>query len=88
MRCLNDGEFSGWFASPGKMQFGSGWWFLDQIDGMTRQIEALSQLGLLSQFVGMITDSRSFLVVHAARIFPAVALQYLGQRYPARTAAE
>ena len=45
----------------GKLQFGSGWWFLDQIDGMTRQIEALSQIGLLGRFVGMLTDSRSFL---------------------------
>ena len=46
---------------PVKMQLGSGWWFNDQLDGMTRQIEALSQLGLLSRFVGMLTDSRSFL---------------------------
>lgn len=48
-------------SSAGKIQFGSGWWFLDQMDGMTRQIEALSQLGLISRFVGMLTDSRSFL---------------------------
>ncbi|MEM6395168.1 MAG: glucuronate isomerase [Bacteroidota bacterium] len=46
---------------PGKMQFGSGWWFLDQLDGMTRQMNALSNMGLLSRFVGMLTDSRSFL---------------------------
>ncbi len=46
---------------PGKMQFGSGWWFLDQKDGMQKQINALSNLGLLSRFVGMLTDSRSFL---------------------------
>jgi len=46
---------------PGKMQFGSGWWFCDQKDGMERQINALSLLGLLSRFVGMLTDSRSFL---------------------------
>ncbi|MEI6234920.1 MAG: glucuronate isomerase [Planctomycetota bacterium] len=46
---------------PGKLQFGSGWWFLDQLDGMTKQIESLSNIGLLSRFVGMITDSRSFL---------------------------
>jgi len=46
---------------PGKMQFGSGWWFLDQKDGMERQMNALSNLGLLSRFVGMLTDSRSFL---------------------------
>jgi len=48
-------------SCPGKIQFGSGWWFNDQLDGITRQIEALSQLGLLSRFVGMLTDSRSFL---------------------------
>lgn len=46
---------------PGKMQFGSGWWFNDQKDGMERQINSLSNLGLLSRFVGMLTDSRSFL---------------------------
>lgn len=46
---------------PGKMQFGSGWWFLDQKDGMERQMNTLSVLGLLSRFVGMLTDSRSFL---------------------------
>jgi glucuronate isomerase len=46
---------------PGKMQWGSGWWFLDQKDGMEKQINALSNLGLLSRFVGMLTDSRSFL---------------------------
>jgi glucuronate isomerase len=45
---------------PGKLQFGSGWWFLDQKEGMEWQINALSNLGLLSRFVGMITDSRSF----------------------------
>lgn len=46
---------------PGKIQFGSGWWFLDQKDGMQKQMNALSVLGLLSRFVGMLTDSRSFL---------------------------
>ena len=46
---------------PGKMQYGSGWWFLDQIHGMEKQMNALSDLGLLSRFVGMLTDSRSFL---------------------------
>ncbi|TKC02699.1 glucuronate isomerase [Pedobacter cryotolerans] len=45
----------------GKVQWGSGWWFLDQKQGMINQINALSNLGLLSQFVGMLTDSRSFL---------------------------
>ena len=46
---------------PGKIQFGSGWWFLDQKNGMERQMNSLSLLGLLSRFVGMLTDSRSFL---------------------------
>ncbi len=46
---------------PGKVQFGSGWWFNDQLDGMQQQLEMLSQTGLLSRFVGMLTDSRSFL---------------------------
>jgi glucuronate isomerase len=45
----------------GKIQFGSGWWFLDQKEGMEWQMNALSQLGLLSRFIGMITDSRSFM---------------------------
>lgn len=52
---FNDGSI------PGKVQFGSGWWFLDQKDGMERQMNALSNMGLLSRFVGMVTDSRSFL---------------------------
>lgn len=46
---------------PGKMQFGSGWWFLDQKEGMEKQMNTLSNMGLLSHFVGMLTDSRSFL---------------------------
>lgn len=54
------GNFQGG-ALPGRVQFGSGWWFLDQQEGMEWQINALSQLGLLSSFVGMLTDSRSFL---------------------------
>ena len=45
----------------GKMQWGSSWWFLDQKDGMTKQINALSNMGVLSCFIGMLTDSRSFL---------------------------
>jgi glucuronate isomerase len=52
---FNDGSI------PGKIQFGSAWWFLDQKDGMTRQLNALSNMGLLSRMVGMLTDSRSFL---------------------------
>ncbi|MDO5981406.1 glucuronate isomerase [Flavivirga spongiicola] len=46
---------------PGKMQWGSGWWYLDQKDGIEKQLNALSNIGLLSHFVGMLTDSRSFL---------------------------
>jgi glucuronate isomerase len=52
---FNDG------SSAGKVQWGSGWWFLDQKDGMTRQVNTLSNMGLLSRFIGMLTDSRSFL---------------------------
>jgi glucuronate isomerase len=47
--------------SRGKIQFGAAWWFMDQLDGMEKQINALSQIGILSCFVGMLTDSRSFL---------------------------
>ncbi|MDE3142795.1 MAG: glucuronate isomerase [Bacteroidota bacterium] len=52
---FNDGTVEG------KIQYGSAWWFLDQKDGMTKQINALSNMGLLSKFIGMLTDSRSFL---------------------------
>ena len=64
---------------PGKMQFGAAWWFLDQIDGMTRQIEALSQLGLLSRFVGMLTDSRSFLSYVRHDYFRRLLCNILGE---------
>lgn len=64
--------------TAGKMQFGSGWWFLDQLDGMRRQIEALSQLGLLSQFVGMLTDSRSFLSYTRHEYFRRLLCNILG----------
>lgn len=52
---FNDG------SSRGKIQWGSGWWFLDQLDGMTDQMNVLSNMGLISCFIGMLTDSRSFL---------------------------
>ncbi len=55
------GNFQDGRYGAGKIQFGSGWWFLDQKDGMEKQMTALSNLGLLSRFVGMLTDSRSFL---------------------------
>lgn len=58
------GNFQG-DGIAGKIQFGSGWWFNDQKDGMERQLQQLSQLGLLSQFVGMLTDSRSFFILHS-----------------------
>jgi glucuronate isomerase len=63
---------------PGKMQFGSGWWFLDQKDGMEAQINTLSQLGLLSQFVGMLTDSRSFLSYTRHEYFRRILCNLLG----------
>ena len=62
----------------GRMQFGSGWWFNDQKDGMLRQLEALSQLGLLSRFVGMLTDSRSFLSYTRHEYFRRILCNLLG----------
>jgi glucuronate isomerase len=62
----------------GKMQYGSGWWFLDQKDGMERQIASLSSLGLLSQFVGMLTDSRSFLSYPRHEYFRRILCNMLG----------
>lgn len=64
--------------TPGKMQLGSGWWFNDQKDGMRRQIEALSQLGLLSRFVGMLTDSRSFTSYPRHEYFRRILCSILG----------
>jgi glucuronate isomerase len=63
---------------PGKMQYGSGWWFLDQKDGIERQLNALSNLGLLSRFVGMLTDSRSFLSFPRHDYFRRVLCNILG----------
>ena len=63
---------------PGKMQYGAAWWFLDQIDGMTKQIEALSNMGVLSQFVGMLTDSRSFLSYPRHEYFRRLLCNILG----------
>lgn len=64
---------------PGKIQFGSGWWFLDQKDGMEKQINALSVLGLLSRFVGMLTDSRSFLSYPRHEYFRRTLCNLLGR---------
>lgn len=63
---------------PGKMQFGSGWWFLDQKDGMEKQMNALSALGLLSRFVGMLTDSRSFLSYPRHEYFRRILCNLIG----------
>jgi len=63
---------------PGKMQWGSGWWFLDQKDGMEKQLNALSNLGLLSRFVGMLTDSRSFLSYTRHEYFRRTLCNLLG----------
>ncbi|MBN1787969.1 MAG: glucuronate isomerase [Sedimentisphaerales bacterium] len=63
---------------PGKIQFGSGWWFLDQKDGMEKQMTALSNLGLLSRFVGMLTDSRSFLSYPRHEYFRRILCNLLG----------
>jgi glucuronate isomerase len=64
---------------PGKMQYGSAWWFLDQLDGMTEQMNALSNMGLLSRFVGMVTDSRSFLSYSRHEYFRRLVCNLLGE---------
>lgn len=69
---FNDGSVKG------KVQFGSGWWFLDQKDGMERQMNALSNMGLISCFVGMLTDSRSFLSFPRHEYFRRVLCNLLG----------
>jgi glucuronate isomerase len=63
----------------GKMQFGSGWWFNDQKDGMERQLNALSNMGLLSRFVGMLTDSRSFLSYPRHEYFRRILCELFGR---------
>ncbi len=70
--CFQDGSV------PGKMQYGSAWWFLDQLDGMTKQMNALSNLGLLSRFVGMVTDSRSFLSYSRHEYFRRLLCNLIG----------
>jgi len=69
---FNDGSF------PGKIQFGSGWWFLDQKEGMEWQLNALANLGLLSRFVGMLTDSRSFLSYPRHDYFRRIVCNLIG----------
>ncbi len=70
---FNDGSIAG------KIQWGSGWWFLDQKDGMTRQLNTLSNMGLLSRFVGMLTDSRSFLSFPRHEYFRRILCNLLGE---------
>jgi glucuronate isomerase len=70
---FNDGSIKG------KIQFGSAWWFLDQKDGMTKQIIALSNMGLLSRLVGMLTDSRSFLSFPRHEYFRRLICDIFGQ---------
>ena len=70
---FNDGSVKG------KVQFGSGWWFLDQKDGMTKQMNALSNMGLISCFVGMLTDSRSFLSFPRHEYFRRILCNLFGQ---------
>ncbi len=65
-------------SSPGKMQYGSAWWFLDQKDGMEDQINVLSNMGLMSRFVGMLTDSRSFLSYPRHEYFRRILCNVLG----------
>jgi len=68
----NDGSVAG------KMQFGSAWWFLDQKDGMIKQLNALSNMGLLSRLVGMLTDSRSFMSFPRHEYFRRLLCNLLG----------
>ena len=62
--CFHDG------ATAGKVQFGSAWWFNDHLDGMEKQLRDLANIGVLSRFVGMLTDSRSFPVLSPPRVLP------------------
>ncbi|HEX2682637.1 MAG TPA: glucuronate isomerase [Ferruginibacter sp.] len=70
---FNDGSVEG------KIQFGSAWWFLDQKDGMIKQINALSNMGLLSKFVGMLTDSRSFMSYPRHEYFRRILCNMFGE---------
>jgi glucuronate isomerase len=70
---FNDGSVRG------KVQFGSAWWFLDQKDGMEKQINTLSSLGMLSCFVGMLTDSRSFLSFPRHEYFRRILCNLIGR---------
>jgi glucuronate isomerase len=66
-------------TTKGKMQYGSGWWFLDQKDGIEKQLNALSNMGVVSNFIGMITDSRSFLSFSRHDFFRRILCNLFGQ---------
>ena len=65
---------------PAKVQFGTAWWFMDQIDGMERQLTAFANMGLLSHFVGMLTDSRSFLSFPRHEYFRRILCNMIGMQ--------
>lgn len=69
---FNDG------ITKGKVQYGFGWWFLDQKDGIEKQLNALSNMGVVSTFIGMITDSRSFLSYSRHEYFRRVLCNLFG----------
>ena len=71
------GSFQG-SGIPGKMQLGSSWWFLDHLDGMEAQMKILGNVGLLSRFIGMLTDSRSFLSYPRHEYFRRILCNILG----------
>ena len=73
MQCFQDGII------PGKLQFGSGWWFMDQKDGMITQMRDLAANGVLAKFIGMLTDSRSFLSFPRHEYFRRILCQLLGE---------
>ena len=73
------GNFQGMGSGPGHVQWGSGWWFNDQRDGMTDQIDILSQVGLLQHFVGMLTDSRSLLSYPRHEMFRRILCSAVGR---------
>jgi glucuronate isomerase len=66
-------------AVPGRIQLGSAWWFLDQKDGIEAQLNALSNCGLLARFIGMLTDSRSFMSFPRHEYFRRVLANLLGR---------
>jgi glucuronate isomerase len=72
------GSFQGG-DEPAKIQYGSAWWFLDQKQGITAQLDALSNTGLLSRFIGMVTDSRSFMSYPRHEYFRRILCDLLGQ---------